>query len=397
MTLDLVETLSRLVAIPSVNPMGREMPGAECGEARLTKHLECWAADLGLPSWRQTVAPGRDNLVVRLDGRPEGSEPPGLLLLEAHQDTVPVDGMTVPPFTPEVRDGRLFGRGSCDVKGGMTAMLSAVARLAAERPSGMATVVMAATVNEEYGFSGARALRELWQPPQVEGPFPAPPDAVVVAEPTDLDVVVAHKGTVRWRLHALGRASHSADPERGDNAIYRMGRTLVALEQYASGVVGTLSGHDLVGRPSLSVGIIRGGISVNTVPDRCTIEIDRRLVPGDEPQAARQHAIDFLNQRLSDADLLEHDPPFIQGMPLSDAESRDLAASLGRVAADVAGRGRAKGVPFGTNAAFYAETGVPTVVFGPGSIRQAHTADEWIRLEQLEKAAETLYRFARGF
>jgi len=193
-----------------------------------------------------------------------------MLLFEVHQDTVPVDGMTIEPWAPVVRDGRLYGRGSCDVKGGMAAMFAAMARLADERPPNRPTVVLACTVNEEHGFSGASGLCRLWmgEPTPL---FPRPPEAAVVAEPTRLDVVVAHKGVVRWRCHAHGRAAHSSQPEAGDNAIYRIAAVVTALERYHRQVLADFGSHPLCGQPTLSVGTIAGGISVNTVPDRATI------------------------------------------------------------------------------------------------------------------------------
>lgn len=396
MKLDPIETLRRLVAIPSVNPMGGPADGPDFLEARLTEHLEGLLQGLGLPCQRQTVAPGRDNLVARLEGDPTPKRGGSVLLLEAHQDTVPVHGMTIPPFSPEVRAGRLYGRGACDVKGGMAAMICALARLAEELPRPRPTLYFAATVNEEHGFTGAAALADCWStgPNEV---FVRKPDAAIVAEPTELDVVVAHKGVVRWRCHARGRAAHSAQPEQGENAIYRMGRAIGLLEQYAGETVGTLASHPLCGRPTLSVGLIHGGTSVNTVPDRCTIEIDRRLVPGEKPLDAWRHAVDYLAGNVSEAARLEHEPPFLQAAPLVEPAGGALAAELGGVAAEVAGRGRPIGVPYATNAACYAGAGVPAVVFGPGSICQAHTADEWIALEQVELAAEILVRAVRAF
>jgi len=392
--LNLVETLSELVAIPSVNPMGGPDTGPEFGEARLTDHLESWFRRLGLPHQRLEALPGRDNLIARLDGDVPAERGGGLLLLGVHQDTVPVGGMTIEPWTPTVRGGRLYGRGACDVKGGMAAMLGAIARLAKERPAGMPTIVMACTVNEEYGFSGASRLAESLG----GGPgemIPRRPDAAVIAEPTDMDVVVAHKGVVRWRCHARGRAGHSAQPEAGDNAIYKMARVLSAIERYQKEIVGTLGSHRLCGPATMSVGTIRGGISVNTIPAQCTIEIDRRLPPGEAPQAARQHLIDHL---ADDADFgfpLEHDPPYMQGLALSDEENKPLADRLAAVATQVVGGCRQVGVPYATDAAFISAAGIPTVVFGPGSIEQAHTEDEWLPLDQLEQAAEILYRFCR--
>lgn len=393
MTLNLTKMLRQLVAIPSVNPMGRPAVGPEMLESRLTDHLEAVFDEIGVPHVRQAVHPGRENLIARLDGRIPPERGGRLVLLEAHQDTVPVEGMTIEPFAAEVRDGRLHGRGACDVKGGMVAMLAALARWAAERPAKRPTIAMACTVNEEHGFSGADALTRLWA--SSGGLIPRQPDLAVVAEPTGLDVVVAHKGVLRWRCHATGRAAHSAQPQRGENAIYRIGHALVGLERYARDVVGELASHALCGRPTLSVGVIRGGLSVNTVPDRATIEIDRRILPGEDVEQARRHVVDWLARQNSTGTSLEHDPPFLQAPALSDEDNGPLAAQLASVARAVVGRCGLIGVPYGTDAAVFAKAGIPSVVFGPGSIEQAHTKDEWISLDQLEQAAEILYRFGR--
>lgn len=394
--LNVVETLRELVAIPSVNPMGRPTPGSELAEAKLTEYLERLFRRLKIPVVRQPVEPGRDNIVARIDGPGGPRQATAVILFGAHQDTVPATGMTIPPWTPEVREGRLYGRGSCDVKGGMAAMLAALARLHEERPKGMPTVVMVCTVNEELGFSGANALPKLWQG-HSRDVLTRRPDCAVVAEPTELQVVVVHKGLVRWRCHAHGRAAHSSTPEKGENAIYRLGRALIVIQRYAEQVVGTLGSHPLCGPATLNVGTITGGVSVNTVPDRCTIEIDRRLVPGEKPQSARQHVIDYLEREAGPDCRLEHEPPFMVGLPLSDEHNRPVADRLVAAATKLDLPCRTIGVPYGTDAASFAAAGVPTVVFGPGALAQAHTADEWIALEQVEKAAEVYYRFVKSF
>ncbi len=409
MPLDIITTLRDLVATPSVNPMGRAVSGPEFYEYRLTDYLERLFARLGIPTWRQPIADKRENLLARIDGDPAPEDGGALLLLEAHQDTVPVDGMTIPPFDPQIREGRLYGRGSCDIKGGMTAMLAAFSRLAEERskpphPNSLPeevrakqrpTIVMASTVNEEHGFTGATGLCRLWsgQPNPI---FQGRPDAAIVAEPTNLQVVVAHKGMVRWRCHTCGRAAHSSLPEHGKNAIYRMGRVLDLLERYANEVVGTLAEHPLCGRPTLSVGTISGGVSVNTVPDRCTIEIDRRIVPGEDPLAARQYVIDYLAKETALRGFVEHDPPFMHSRGLNDIHNQPLAEKLmTAVKKTTGGNCRSLGVTFGTDAACYDAAGVPTVVFGPGSIEQAHTADEWVPLDEVQQATDAIYRLLR--
>ncbi|MCU0958574.1 MAG: M20 family metallopeptidase [Pirellulaceae bacterium] len=390
---DVVEILCELIRIPSVNPMGQPAAGAPYYEQALTDHLERFFHHLDVPVVRQSIAPQRDNLVACLAGTGNCEAGP-IIVFDAHQDTVPVEGMTIPPWEPTVAAGRVSGRGACDVKGAMACMLTAFARLARDRPPGRPTLLMACTVNEEYGFSGAQALVQAWS--TAAGPLcRRRPDQVIVAEPTDLHVVAAHKGVVRWRCHAVGRAAHSSRPDQGDNAIYRMAQAVLALQAYAA-TLQQRPGDPALGPPTLNVGTIRGGLSVNTVPDYCTIEIDRRLLPEDAPEVARQDVLDALAGHPALADRLRHDPPFLVSRGLSDHENRALAEqlllSIRRLGHD-AHRVR---VPYGTNAPFYAEAGIPTVVCGPGSIDQAHTADEWIAIDQLTAAVEVYYAVGCG-
>ena len=405
--LDVVETLAELVRIPSVNPMGRNVSGEIYFEHQVTAHLERLFQRLELSYERHSVAPKRDNIIVRVDGDPLPEDGGRILMFEAHQDTVPVEGMSIDPFAAQIKDNRLWGRGSCDIKGGMAAMLSAVSRLAKEKPKGRPTVILACTVNEEHGFTGATHWAQTYAGQAPKGKKAAKsasqskllsrvPDACVVAEPTKLNVVVAHKGAARWRCHTTGVATHSSQPHLGDNAIYHMARVLHVLEQYARDIVPTLGNHKLVGHPTLSVGLISGGISVNTVADRATIEIDRRVLPGENPQAAFDHAIEFVNTHIVAGTPVIHEAPFMMTRGLSDEHNGELATRLGEASRAHGGPGESIGVPFGTDAPHYAATGCPTVVFGPGSIDQAHTADEWLDLDQLRAAADILYDFARG-
>ena len=395
MPLDPVETLRQLVRIPSVNPMGRDPSVSPRFEADITDYLQDQFEQLGLPWERHPVEEYRDNIVTRLAGtrHPEDGGP--LILWEVHQDTVPVDGMTIDPWVAEVREGRLYGRGSCDVKGTMACMLSALSQCVESKSKGgdFPTIVLACTVNEEHGYTGAKALTELWLDGRSKL-LPHAPDVAIVAEPTLLDVVVAHKGVVRWRCHSRGVAGHSANPHLGKNAIFGMSRVLTALQQYAEEVVPGLGDHPLVGKPTLSVGTITGGISVNTIPDDCSIEIDRRVLPGEDPQQAYDHVVSFVAEQIGGEDV-EHEPPFMVARGLPDDDNQSLG---GRLAEVVRGQGssggRCIGVPFGTNASPIAATGVPTVVFGAGSIDQAHTADEWVEVEQLHRVIDVLYRLA---
>jgi acetylornithine deacetylase len=218
----------------------------------------------------------------------------------------------------------------------------------------------------------------------------------IIAEPTLLDVVVAHKGTCRWKCHTRGRAAHSSQPQLGDNAIYKMARVVAAFESYAREAQTSNRSHPLCGRPTLSVGTILGGLSVNTVPDHCTIEIDRRVLPGEQASDVYHEVIEYVARQPGINFPLEHEPAFLRGPSLSDTHNGPLADRLVTVTRRLLGRGEKIGVPYGTDAATIAGAGVPSVVFGPGSIDQAHTADEWLAIAQLTKASDVLYEFARS-
>jgi acetylornithine deacetylase len=376
---EVTNLLRDLVALPSVNPMGRVLPAEIIFEHRVTDYLENYFRRLGVSWQRQPVAPQRENIVARWAS-------PGArrtLLLEAHQDTVPTDHMTIDPFGARIDSGRLYGRGACDIKGGMAAMLAAFARLVRERPHGAANVVMACTVDEEHTFLGVMKLVQ-------EGPKA---DMAVVAEPTQLDIVHAHKGVVRWYLETVGRSCHSSAPEQGQNAIYRMSRVLLAVEEFADRLRKSRS-DPLLGPATLCVGRIDGGTSVNTVPEHCRIEIDRRLLPGEDPQAVPGQLTAFLKEKLGQDYPLRWSDPWLSTGALSPEGSEELAGRLGGAIDAVKGSHRVYPVPYGTDASAIAKAGIPAVVFGPGDIARAHTCDEWVPLEEVEQASEILFRLA---
>jgi acetylornithine deacetylase/succinyl-diaminopimelate desuccinylase-like protein len=382
---DLTRLLSDLVAIPSVNPMGRGLSGPGFLEGGMSDYLERWFSVLGVPFERRPVAPGRDNLIARYDA--PGSRT--TLLFDAHQDTVPTDGMTILPFLPTIDAGRLYGRGSCDIKGGMTAMLVAFARLVRERPAGSASVIMACTVDEEFTHTGSMQLAA--SRPGV--------DLAIVSEPTRLDIVNYHKGAVRWKVRARGVACHSSTPHLGFNAIYRMARVVTLLAEYAT-LLAQGEAHPVLGPPSLSVGRIEGGLSVNVVPDWCEVEIDRRVIPGEDRLAAVEDAKAYLIAGLGDdaADWLEFIPPWVNMPSLSPCgESCKIWVERvqNAIALGIGGTPAVAGVPYGTDAGPLNAAGLPSLVFGPGDIAQAHTKDEWVELDQVRMAAEAYYQMGR--
>jgi len=258
-----------------------------------------------------------------------------------------------------------------------------------ERPAGGQRLVMACTVDEEYTFLGVQALATLDLTGGTQGPIGA-----VVAEPTRLQIVNAHKGAVRWQLSTAGRSCHSSRPELGVNAIYRMAALLPHVERYAE-LLRASRTDPLLGPATLSVGLIAGGTSVNTVPDRCQAEIDRRLLPGEAVADAPAQFAAYLRAHAKDVPF-ECSEPWLAAPALSPKGSEALVHKLGSAIDGVAGRHEVTAVPYGTDASPLAAAGVPAVVFGPGDIAQAHTCDEWVDLDEVEQASEILYRLGRA-
>lgn len=378
--IDAIALLQDLVSIPSVNPMGQPLRPEIHLEHRVTDYLEDKVRELGVEYRRIEVLKGRDNLIAWY----RAPKSDFTVLLDAHQDTVPVETMIIPPFEPRVSNGKLYGRGSCDVKSGVASMFAAFARLVAEQPKHSCNVVLAFTVDEEYTHRGSSALAEM----------DLGCGLGIVAEPTRMNLVVSHKGAVRWKIHAGGRACHSSTPHLGDNAIYRMGRVLGALAEYACSLAGAPA-DEMLGSPSLSVGRITGGQSVNIVPDECSIEIDRRLIPGESVEGAIDQVRDFLNLRLApgDIDKIRFGEPWVRMPALQSKISRSFWGKLQQGLAGSDGQvPEIGGVPYGTDAGPLAQAGLPCVVFGPGDIAQAHTEDEWIEAVQVSDAADRYFR-----
>jgi acetylornithine deacetylase/succinyl-diaminopimelate desuccinylase family protein len=373
--------LAELVRRPSVNPMGRsDISLSLVYESRVTDYLEAQFHEIGANYRRVPVAPGRDNLVATYD-------PPGqstaTILWEAHQDTVPTDGMTVDPFGGRVENGKLYGRGACDVKAGIAAMFAAFARLVKEKPAGTTRVILAFTIDEEHTFLGAQHL--------VRDGLKA--DFAIVAEPTQLDLVTSHKGVARWQLETHGVACHSSRPENGVNAVYRMAKLIGGIESYA-GKLRTTRPDPVLGSPTLSLGRVEGGTSPNTVPDFCRVDLDRRLIPGESTPAAVADLNAYLKSHPGIDFAFTTNPLNLDCPPLA-ASNSPWVAQLANSVQTVTGRpAKQLAVPYGTDASTIAEAGIPAVVFGPGDIAQAHTKDEWVELIQVEQAADILFRLA---
>jgi len=336
----------------------------------------------GLECRQQEVFPGRPNVIACLPGR----DPARRIVLEAHTDTVSVKGMTIPPFEPTIAAGRLQGRGACDTKAGLAGMMHAMASLKAEGFIPPCEVWLAAVVDEEFSYRGVVQLCK-----GLVG------HAAIVAEPTELRLVVASKGVLRWRIHVQGRAAHSSKPHLGINAITHAARLVLALEGDQPRLAART--HPLLGPGTCNVGVIQGGVQVNFVPDTCTLEIDRRLLPGEKVATVWAEY-----QGLLDG-LTECHPGFsaVMESPMLVDEALDTPPDLapvrlaGEILREMGRQGEPCGVPFGSDASKLSRQGIPSLVFGPGSIDRAHAAVEYVEMDQVLQAYEFYREFLRRF
>jgi acetylornithine deacetylase len=381
---ELHATLADLIAINSVNSFYEHGPG----EREIAGYIEQFFAAREIETWRQPViaatnsSPARWNVIARLPGLDTTRR----IVLEAHMDTVSVEGMTIDPFEPKVQDGLMYGRGACDTKAGLAAMMQALASLKSQQIVPVCDVWLAAVVDEEYSFQGALALSKGLKA-----------DAAIVAEPTDLRMATASKGVLRWRIISAGKSAHSSKVHLGRNAIYHMARIALAIEQDCHALTKTV--HPLLGPATCNVGKISGGVQVNFVPDRCVIEIDRRLLPSESVQQVLQHYAQIIDQLQSQTPGMEvqmETPMLIDEAWAVDAKS-SVVRSAASVLQSLSLNAEPIGVPFGSDASKLGRAGVPTIIFGPGSIDQAHAAVEYIELSQVDQAFEFYRRFLLEF
>lgn len=365
-----LQLLRDMIAIPSVNPM-RANSGKPV-EAGMATFIETMLARAGIDCERQTIAEGRDNIIGIVHPTRAGA---GGLMLNSHMDTVPVENMSINPFDPVLENGCVFGRGSCDAKASIASMLSAVIEYA-NQPERSSTVVFAAMADEEFAFSGAwKLIEKSW-----------PVSACVVGEPTLLRRVIAHKGIVRWRIYVQGVSAHGATPELGRSAVYDGARVALAVEEYAQQLAQKES-HPLLGQPAVNVGKVVGGQSVNIVPDKCVFELERRLLPGEDGHQAMHDCEEFLRSRLGQAVQFTFEEPYLVDPAMQTAANAEIVSALARAQQATLGfEIELAGANYGTDGSKLAKAGIETVVCGPGDIAQAHTANEFVALEQVERA-----------
>jgi len=372
-----IALLRDLVAIDSVNPS--LVPGAT-GELAVARRIADEMRASGLTVEMQEVAPGRPNVIGTLAGRAPGRS----LMLCGHTDTVGVAGM-VRPFEPELRNGRLYGRGTQDMKGGLAAMLGAARALAEGGGLAAGRLVVAAVVDEEHASLGADALVTAYRA-----------DAAVVTEPTDLDVAVAHKGFQWVSVETRGRAAHGSRPSEGRDAILRMGRVLASLEVLDRHLQNG-STHPLLGAASLHASLIHGGRELSSYPDRAWLEFERRTLPGEPATVACDEASAILDMLRAADPEFEGDAKAAFGRPAYEIDpASTLPADLVSAARATGSAPRLVGMTFWTDAAILAGAGIPAVVFGPGGAG-LHSTEEYVNVDGVCRCRDALVQLARAF
>ena len=379
--------LAELIALPSVNPAFLPPRHPYAGEKRVADFIAAIAARAGLEIEFQKVLPGHSNVIARL--RPK-NKTRQIILLAPHLDTVGADGTR---FIPQRKNGRLHGRGACDTKGSVAAMLSALCELANAKSRPLDTeIIFAGLVDEEHAQAGSRAL--VGQASRLSLNFlkngdrrdACPTTLAVVGEPTRLKVVTAHKGSLWLQLATHGRAAHGATPQLGKNAVHEMARVVEVLETVYAAQLRKRK-HPLLGAGTVNVGKISGGTQPNIVPDACVISIDRRTLPGETEAKVKGEIAALLKAKKLGATISS--AKAVPALPLETNPKLPLVRQFFRSV----GQARPAGVDYFCDASVLSAAGIPSVVFGPGDIAQAHTADEWIALAELERGKDLLLHF----
>ncbi|HUO51373.1 MAG TPA: ArgE/DapE family deacylase [Gemmatimonadaceae bacterium] len=372
---DAAALLRALVRADSRNPSLVAGAPGEGGAARvLAAALEQWGFRVEL----KDALPGRPNVIARI-GRAAGGR---TLLLNGHLDVVGVDGMVHPPFEPAERDGRLYGRGAADMKGGVAAMCAAAARAHAAHPLDGEAIVTA-VIDEEWASAGTAAV--------LAAGIRA--DAAIVTEPTSCAIMPAHRGFAWFTVTIHGRAAHGSRYDIGVDAIRLAGLLLAELDAFDAGALAARA-HPLLGHASLHASTIEGGLGMSTYPDRCVLRIERRTLPGERADGALEEL------RVACERVRARRPAFRADVTLDLAQGpsdvpvdapvvRALAAAIERDG----GAPRVAGMTAWTDAALLNDAGIPAICYGPGDIALAHAAEEFVPLAEVETAARVLERF----
>lgn len=355
--------LQQLVQIPSVNPEHASPEQAHlANEQRMADFLKTWLEDIGAEVTLEEIEPSRPNLIARfapLDGRPR-------VLLGPHLDTVGITNMTIAPFSGEIRDGKLWGRGASDTKGPMAAMLMGLKNNQAILKDLPIAVDFVAFMGEEASQHGSKHFAEH---------HAADYQFAIVGEPTSMQVVHITKGSLWAHLSASGISAHSSQPEKGDNAILKLSRALLDLQENLAPKLAAYT-DEILGHSTMNIGIIAGGLAPNIVPNSASAQIDIRQTPC---LYSAGGALQLLRETIAELRLpieidYAHDNPPMETAPENPYIQKLLATDPNTQLA---------GAPWFSDAAHLSAAGLPSICIGPGSISQAHTKDEFIEIDKL--------------
>ncbi|WP_343216556.1 M20/M25/M40 family metallo-hydrolase [Deinococcus aestuarii] len=371
----LTDLLAALVRIDSTNPA--LVPGG-AGETVIARFVTTWLTAHGIPAELDEAAPGRHSVIARVPGTGGGRS----LMLNAHLDTVGTGGLPG-LLGPVVRDGRMYGRGTYDMKGGLAACLLA---LLEARDAGLrGDVLLTAVADEEHASLGIQSVL-----------LRVTADAAIVTEPTELNVSVAHKGFTWHEITTFGRAAHGSRPDLGIDAIAHMGRVLGGLEALGRDLAARPA-HPLLGHGSLHASLITGGQDLSSYPGRCTLRVERRTLPGETPEGVTREIDALLGELAADATFRAEHRLTLAREPFGVGQDEPIVQSLRTAAAGVLGGPPALiGQSFWMDSAFLAAAGIPTAVFGPRGAG-AHAAEEWVDLASVERCREVLSATIRDF
>lgn len=376
---ELADLLSRLIAIPSVNPAHTD-DASIAGERRMAEFTAEFLNQRGFDVFLDETDPERPNVIGSYGPR----QAERTVMLESHLDTVGVHNMTRPPFEARIEGKRLYGRGACDTKGPMAAALGILQpewldRLAAAG----GRLLFIGAMGEERGNLGAEAL--------VDKKIRA--DEAIVLEPTELAIVHAHKGVLWYRIEVTGVPAHGSNPERGVNAILGMNRVIEHLQEQIAKDQRERT-DPVLGLPTLNIGMIEGGTALNVVPARCILQVDRRTLPSEKHEQVLSDVRTGLTRLKEQGFIKSFDLGIVkEGTPFSTFTDSALVKRLKKSCEECGVRGWTEGAAWYSDAGPFSQTCREIIVFGPGSIRQAHTVDEYIELDALEKGAHILRKY----
>lgn len=373
---ELDQLLSDLVRINSINP--DLIPGAP-GEGEIAHFIARWMEQKGLEVQLIESVAGRPNVV----GIARGTGGGRTLLLNGHMDTVGVEGMSQ-PHEPVIKGGRLYGRGAYDMKGGLAACMSAVAAAKSQHLRG--DVIFTAVMDEEYASAGTLDLANRFHA-----------DGAIVAEFTEHQVILAHRGFVWLEIETVGRAAHGSRPDLGVDAIVKMGRVLVELDKLDQDLRAHLS-HPLLGSGSLHASLIRGGQEISSYPERCILSLERRTLPGETPEKVEAEfvgIVETLNRQ--DASFNAEVRRGIDRPPMETPADAAIVAAVQAAASKVLNQpAPVAGVQFWTDAALLSAAGIPSLLFGPSG-SGAHAVEEWVDLASVQACADIYLAAAKEF